>query len=564
MHLEGGPSDIGYQHGYLLAPEIRDTLQTVSLEMTHEEKKDWQFFRDKAQNMLWPHVEAEYRAELQGIADGAAARGVKLDVWDVVALNAWLEMPYFDKWDSTSSTAFSPQPATAEHCSAFVATGSYTKDGRVVIAHNNWTSYETGERWNIIFDIVPAQGNHILMDGMAGLIHSGDDFGVNSAGIMITETTISRFNGFDPDAIPEFVRARKAMQYSASIDDFARIMKDGNNGGYANNWLVADRKTNEVASLELGLKNVTLDRTRDGFFVGSNFPVDAKLVREETDFDVKDASDSANARHARWLQLMEQNKGKIDAAAAQRFLADHFDTFENKIDPDERSLCGHIDKSARGDLPWVGPYSPTGRGAVQSVGCRHGRSHDATCFAGPLLRYRIQGRRAPAQARRIRLAARRTPRHAVAPMDHVHRAVVGRASRPAAGLQTRPLIITVQAMYDRGAHTGKPLRPDEIAKFRSYQEKASREYAVSGIYFDVRVREDAYLRQQGYSVIPDQFLSRGAINLFITDYARLRHRSRPNRRLLHGTGATLAPVRRRSILQNLPGTTGRARYHAPA
>ncbi len=101
-------------------------------------------------------------------------------------------------------------------------------------------------------------------------------------------------------------------------------------------------------------------------------------------------------------------------------------------------------------------------------------------------------------------------------MDHLHRAVVGRASRPAAGLQTRPLIITVQAMYDRGAHTGKPLRPDEIAKFRSYQEKAGREYAVSGIYFDIRIREDAYLRQQGYSVIPDQFLSRGAINLFIT------------------------------------------------
>ena len=110
------------------------------------------------------------------------------------------------------------------------------------------------------------------MDGMPGLIHSGDDFGINSAGIMITETTISRFNGFDPNGVPEFVRARKAMQYSSSIDDFARIMKDGNNGGYANNWLVADRKTNEIASLELGLKNVTLQRTQDGFFVGSNFP----------------------------------------------------------------------------------------------------------------------------------------------------------------------------------------------------------------------------------------------------------------------------------------------------
>ncbi len=119
------------------------------------EKKDWQFFRDKAKTMLWPHVEAEYRAELQGIADGAIAHGVKLDVWDVVALNAWLEMPYFDKWDAKQHDLLAPQ-ATAEHCSAFVATGSYTKDGKVVIAHNNWTSYETGERWNIIFDVAPA------------------------------------------------------------------------------------------------------------------------------------------------------------------------------------------------------------------------------------------------------------------------------------------------------------------------------------------------------------------------------------------------------------------------
>jgi Phospholipase B len=360
VHLQGSPADIGYQHGYLLAPEIRDTLRTVRVEMTHDEKHDWQFFRDKAQHMLWPHVDAEYRAELQGIADGAAAHGDNLDLWDIVALNAWLEMPYYDKWYRKQHGIKDHSPGVAEHCSAFVATGSYTKDGRVVIAHNNWTSYETGERWNIIFDIVPAQGQRFIMDGMPGLIHSGDDFGINSAGIIITETTISHFTGFDPGGIPEFARARKAMQYSKSIDDFARIMKEGNNGGYANNWLVADRKTNEIASLELGLKNVTLQRTRDGFFVGSNFPVNEKLAREETDFDLHDASDSANARHARWLELMQQNKGKIDVNAAERFLADHFDTYEKKVDPDERSLCGHIDLSPRGAPPWAGPYSAVG------------------------------------------------------------------------------------------------------------------------------------------------------------------------------------------------------------
>ena len=112
-HLEGAPSDIGFQHGYLLAPEIRDTLHTVSVEMMHEEKKDWEFFRESARNMLWPHVEAEYRDELQGIVDGAVAHGVKLDLWDVVALNAWLEMPYFDKVVQQGAQPSPPPPRPA-------------------------------------------------------------------------------------------------------------------------------------------------------------------------------------------------------------------------------------------------------------------------------------------------------------------------------------------------------------------------------------------------------------------------------------------------------------------
>ena len=132
-------------------------------------------------------------------------------------------------------------------CSAFIATGSYTKDGKIVIAHNNWSSYAEGERWTVIFDIQPAHGHRILMDGEPGVITSQDDFGVNDAGLMITETTITQFEGWNPDGMPEFVRSRKALQYAGSIDEYASIIKEGNNGGYANDWLIGDRKTGEIA-----------------------------------------------------------------------------------------------------------------------------------------------------------------------------------------------------------------------------------------------------------------------------------------------------------------------------
>ena len=361
VHLEGAPAQIGYQHGYLLAPEIRDGFKVVSTEMTHDEDRPWSFFRDAARDVLWPHIEQQYREELQGIADGLKSRGVKLDVWDVTAMNAWLEWGYYTRWLKRQHPEQTASAAPGEHCSAFVATGSYTKDGRPVIGHNNWTSYASGERWNIVFDLAPDKGHRILMDGMAGLIHSGDDFGINSDGIMITETTISRFAGWDSKGVPEFVRARKAMQYSSSIDDFALIMKDGNNGGYANDWLIADRKTNEIASLELGLKNVNLQRTKDGFFVGANFPINARLAAEEAaDFNLDDPGLSPNARRKRWLALMEENKGRIDVAAGQRFLADHVDTLTGKADPNERTLCGHIDLSPRGSQPWQPPYGIAG------------------------------------------------------------------------------------------------------------------------------------------------------------------------------------------------------------
>jgi hypothetical protein len=204
----------------------------------------------------------------------------------------------------------------------------------------------------------------MLMDGLPGVIHSADDFVMNSAGMVITETTIGNFSGYDSKGIPEFIRARKAAQYSASIDDFTRIMKEGNNGGYANTWLLADTEKNEIGRLELGLKNVTLERKSDGYFVGSNFPINEKLIREETNFDPHDMSASNNARHVRWEQLMAEYKGKIDVAAAQRFLADHYDTFENKEDPDERTLDGHIDLSSRGEGDWQPPYGTAG--AVQN------------------------------------------------------------------------------------------------------------------------------------------------------------------------------------------------------
>src|ERR1700688_2724810 len=333
VHLEGSSSDIGYQHGYLLAPEIADAFEAIKLFDTHSTQRNWEFFRTTARQMLWPHIDAEYQRELQGIADGVKAHGVDLDVYDIVALNAFEEVPdYYLPWlNKREKTAKAPKLAAPGNCSAFIATGAYTKDHQIVIAHNNWTSYLAGERWVIIFDILPKNGQRILMDGFPGVITSDDDFGVNAAGIMITETTITQFEGWDPNGKPEFVRSRKALQYAQSVDDYVRIIKEGNNGGYANDWLIGDRKTGEIAYLELGLKHAPMWRTKDGYLVSSNFARDPAVIKDEASgFDPADVSSSPNARHVRWEQLIKQSKGQIDVGMAEGFMADHLDSFEKK------------------------------------------------------------------------------------------------------------------------------------------------------------------------------------------------------------------------------------------
>ncbi len=366
VHLEGTPSEIGYQHGFLLANEIDTNIQCVSYYFEHETKHDWNFFRRAAQSFMWNKLDPEYKDEINGIVAGLHAKNKNYDSLDITALNAMEELGFY--YIPSLMNAAKPGSGNNKapgNCSAFIATGSYTSDGKIVMAHNNWTEYIIGQHWNVIADIVPQKGNHILMDCMPGFIHSGDDFFITNNGILITETTITGFNLFDSTGIPEFMRARKAAQYSNSIDDVIKIFTTGNNGGYANDWLIGDTKTNEVAKLELGLKDYRVWRSKDTAIIGSNFPSDPKLIKDETTFDVNDKTTSPNARKVRMQQLVCVNdKGKLNVETAKLIEADHYDAVHKTHANNKCVICGHIDEDPNGCKEWDEPaFYPMG--AVQ-------------------------------------------------------------------------------------------------------------------------------------------------------------------------------------------------------
>ena len=187
---------------------------------------------------------------------------------------------------------------------------------------------------------------------------------------------------------------------------------------------MADTNTGEIARLELGLKNVTLERTKDGYFVGTNFPVNAKLAAEETKFKLDDPSLSANARRVRAEQLMKENAGRIDVPAAKAYLSDHHDAYEKKADaPSERSLCGHVDLSPRGMGDWFAAVGPGGDGAGEGRRRGPGEANGVRGGHGPPLRHDLPCRPAPREAPGLRLDEAADARPRRLPLDALRSAL---------------------------------------------------------------------------------------------------------------------------------------------
>lgn len=228
------------------------------------------------------------------------------------------------------------------------------------MAHNSWIGYPSGRFCNIIVDLVPTRGHRILMQSWGPCLYSATDFFITGAGLVGEETTIGGFEGFDAKGVPVFVRARKAMQYAESIDQWVQIMVEKNNGAYANSWLLGDINSGEIARFELGLKHYRLEKKTNGYFTGSNVAEDVKILREETTASYDDIRHRAVSRRVRWGQLMKEHYGRIDVEAAKRMLGDHYDVYLQKEQPGSRTICGHYELDD-GIVPGSpGAYRPAG------------------------------------------------------------------------------------------------------------------------------------------------------------------------------------------------------------
>ena len=339
LHIEGEPYERGYQHGRLMAPEIAGFLGEVARYRSSKAPADaWEDLRLIANALFLRRFDPEFLEEMKGIADGASAAGARwegrpLDLIDLVTINADVETNFLENALEATATGLEgrrfreplelgPARTPESHCSAFAATGPATADGQVVFGHITMWNLFHAYHYNVWLDIKPARGHRVIMQTYPGGIMSGLDYYMNDAGIVVCETTIAQTK-FDAAGIPLVDRIRRALQYGDSIEKVAEILRQGNNGLYTNEWLIADTKTNEIAMFELGTHKSRLWRSSKnewfggtpGFYWGCNNAKDLQ-VRLETVPSVTGRPANVvfhpSDRDRTWLSLFDQKNKKID------------------------------------------------------------------------------------------------------------------------------------------------------------------------------------------------------------------------------------------------------------
>lgn len=238
LHLTGTPYDIGYQHGSLMRPHVRASVENaMAFAKRHTGvPMGGRFLIRRRLAQAWkqmePHVPERYLEELKGLADGA---GLPLKTLH------WIHaIP-----DLTSTS-----------CASFAASGSATEDGRLIHIRNlDWAIKSNVQRYSAIFVVHP-KGEHRAFVNIGWLGFIGVISGINQDGISVgeigSETVDQSLKG-----VPMPFLLRRVLEESVGLEKATDIIKTGpRTVGY--NYLFADAKNRTAVAMETTQKNFAL------------------------------------------------------------------------------------------------------------------------------------------------------------------------------------------------------------------------------------------------------------------------------------------------------------------
>ena len=238
LYVKGGPYEMGYQHGRLLADKIDlmvcRTLLATCAYVAAQTNSDLK----RAQEMLWigqkkaePFLPEELKEEMRGIADGVKDAGGKATFDQILLWNTnydqwciYCHPHYWNCDDKAGSEPSGPKPSAGGGCSSFCAWDEWTGgDGKLIFGKNEDNFNMPEQLDNRMMVVADPDGGfgHIFMTypGMIGL-----DGGMNEDGFeMMTQLNSMQHESMGGCGIGVFTRL--LLTYASSVDDAIRIFK---------------------------------------------------------------------------------------------------------------------------------------------------------------------------------------------------------------------------------------------------------------------------------------------------------------------------------------------------
>ena len=169
LEVGGTPYEIGFAHGKLLRPHFKQVLRVLPFNVENELKISYADYLRDCKRIFTPILDEDewafIKEELRGIVAGASMKGVTYDF--LVAWNSYLSMcTYYEKNHDSFGTLSGKEGKEGKEgtvvreplgrCSAFIATGSATKTGEIVMAHNTHSDFATGFIMNVVMRVKPS------------------------------------------------------------------------------------------------------------------------------------------------------------------------------------------------------------------------------------------------------------------------------------------------------------------------------------------------------------------------------------------------------------------------
>jgi hypothetical protein len=279
VHLEGSPYAMGYQHGYLLAEEVKftcslDFFRAIALDFlgsdaTLKSVIDNDTLFTAIMNTLQAvaltqtiYATDDMRQEMKGIAEGAKKRLGELGqstgsvcyervmltnlAFDVILSYVYpIIVNQYLTADQKKAVNAEAVVANMHMCDGFVATPSATATGGTIMTRSFMITEIIGAR-SVLMEYVPSSGNKFVAVNVPGFV--GTPAAMNQYGVSIGMDMVPalKTNAVAP-GMGCLLTARYAMQYSSSVPTALAAIKNSVTRGVPWIYIVADSSTGAIA-----------------------------------------------------------------------------------------------------------------------------------------------------------------------------------------------------------------------------------------------------------------------------------------------------------------------------